>query len=137
MASHNGQLKYDHQRKYGFTPYDETAFLASQQHWGEDRTHWHHIPGDLLNRLDRLGHKSRDYELHFMFDDGRVVLDMDNHPVVDYEDIPIVLSSAFEGWCMEAIHRIDSRIERADWRARMVSQCRVFLLCTVYLRNVC
>ena len=126
-ASNEGSFKYDHPRKHGFLPYDEPAFLASQQSWGKDRSLWHHIPGDLLNRLDRLDYKGKDYETEYMFDHdtNKIVLDMDNHPVIAYTDIPLVLSSQFaagdEGWLMEAIQRIDSRIERTDFRARMVS----------------
>ena len=59
---------------------------------------------------------------------NKIVLDMDNHPVVAYEDIPLVLSSNFraneEGFLLEAIGRIDPRIERADFLARMVSAFR-------------
>ena len=124
-ASNAGRLIYDQPRKRGFLPHDETAFLASQQRWGGDRSLWHHIPDDLLNRLDRLDYAGKDYETEFMFDEdtNRIVLDMDNHPIIAYEDIPLVLSSQFgasdEGWLMEAIQRIDRRIERADFRARM------------------
>lgn len=136
-ASNNGQLVYDHPRKEGHLPHDETAFLASQQHWGPARPSWHYIPDDLLNRLDRLGYKGKDYELTSMFDEdtGRIVLDKDNHPIVDYEDIPLVLSSNFgvneEGFLLEAIRRIDMRIERTDFLARMVSDLSVPVQCVL------
>ena len=55
-----------------------------------------------------------------MMFDKKVVLDHDNHPVRDFEDIPATLSSEAEGWLLEAISRIDRRITKVDLRARMV-----------------
>ena len=127
-ANNDGRLVYDHPRRRGYLPHDETAFLPSQQHWGSDRSIWHLIPDDLLNRLDRLDYKGKEYDVSYMFaaDTSRIILDKDNHPIVDYEDIPSVLSSNFgmqeEGYLLEAIRRIDMRIQRTDFLARMVSR---------------
>ena len=52
-----------------------------------------------------------------MYEDGRVVLDIDNNPVMDFPDIPPPLPSEVEPALMEAIRRIDPRIrwEDAHW----------------------
>lgn len=50
---------------------------------------------------------------------GRLVLDSLNRPVIRYVDIPDVLSTTFPGYAIEAIMRIDSRIQMADIVARM------------------
>lgn len=76
-----------------------------------------------------------------MFDEDteRIVMDKDNHPLVDYEDIPLVLSSNFglheEGYLLEAIRRIDMRIERTDFLARMVGTSFVPSQHRTYLRK--
>lgn len=51
---------------------------------------------------------------------GRVVLDPDNHPVRDFREIPATISSAVEGWLMEAIRRTNSKITSVEFRARML-----------------
>lgn len=54
-----------------------------------------------------------------MFDEGRVVLDINKNPIKDYRDIPLTLSSMVEGALMEAIWRIDTRITTIDFLARI------------------
>ena len=120
-ASNHGRNVYDHPRKAGRARHDETAFLESQRHWSPDKQQWHKIKDDVLNRYEQRDYKCPDYKIESMYDDGRIVLDPDNHPVRDFHDLPLVHSSEFEGWNMEAISRIDTRIERTDFRARMVS----------------
>lgn len=53
-------------------------------------------------------------------DNGRVVLGPDGSPVRDFRDIPKLCSSQMEGFRMEAISRLDSRIAISDFRARMM-----------------
>ena len=119
QASENGRHAYDHPRQQGVEEYDRTAFLESQRHWDGDRQQWSQIKDNILNRLEKTDHEDPDYEVPHMYYEGRIVLDLDNHPVRAFTDIPLVLSSQIEGWLMEAIQRIDSRIERGDFRARM------------------
>ena len=59
------------------------------------------------------------YTVKIMHHAGRVVLDPDRRPVLAYREIPLVLSSKFEGWAMEAIRRQHSQITSNDFRARM------------------
>lgn len=54
-----------------------------------------------------------------MMHEDRVVLDNDNRPIKDYRDIPKTLSSNMEAYLMENISRLDSRITRLDFLARM------------------
>ena len=53
-----------------------------------------------------------------MYDEGRVVLDTDNHPIKDYRDIPLTVSSEVEGGLTEAIRHVDPRITHGDIWAR-------------------
>ena len=119
-ASNNGQLDYAHPRQ-GKGGNDKTAFLESQKDWGGAKDQWPAIKDDVLNRFERQGYPAPTYDVLCMYHGDKIVLDLDNHPVKDYHDIPLVLSSEMEGWLMEAIWRVDSRIERTDFRARMVS----------------
>lgn len=58
-------------------------------------------------------------DVSWLFDEGRVVLDLDNDPVKDYKDIPLTLSSQVEGALMEAISRLDADIKIYDFWARL------------------
>lgn len=67
-------------------------------------------------------------EVPWMFDDGRIVLDLDNDPIKDYSNIPLTLSSEVEGALMEAIRRLDHRITQFDLWARLsVHPCPVVI----------
>ena len=55
----------------------------------------------------------------FWYQDNRIVLDGDNHPVKQYGEIPAVCSSEMEGWLMVAIRRLNPSITTQDFRARM------------------
>lgn len=122
VASRSGQDTYDHPRQRGRGMFDETAFHEAHRHWGPNRQDWPKITDDILNRLEREDYPTQNYDVGVMIDEGRIVLDADNHPVKDYRDIPLTLSSEVEGWLLEAMWRLDSRIERMDWRARMPKQ---------------
>lgn len=54
-----------------------------------------------------------------MMHEDRVVLDNENCPIKDYRDIPKTLSSNVEAYLMENISRLDSRITRLDFLARI------------------
>ena len=53
------------------------------------------------------------------YQDNRIVLDGDNHPIKQYREIPAVCSSEMEGWLMVAIRRLNPSITTQDFRARM------------------
>ena len=48
-----------------------------------------------------------------------IMLDPDDHPVLDWTDIPMVFSSRLEGGRMEALKRVFPWLKNADFRARM------------------
>ena len=53
------------------------------------------------------------------YHNGRIVLDKHDQPVIHFSDIPDVVSSKFPAYAIEAIMRIDSRIQYPDIVARM------------------
>lgn len=92
-----------------------------QQYWAPDRENgWYQIKDHVLFRFQRDGYPVPQGEVEIWYYQGRIVLDMDNHPVKKYSNIPACCSSDMEGWLMEAISRLDGRITQADFRARMV-----------------
>ena len=110
----------DHPRKHGLDPLDITSFHPDQKTWGPDRNeHWPFMPDQLLFRLERQGYPAPDYHVTRWIDDGRIVLDMDNRPIRNFHSIPLTLSSEMEGYLMEMINRMDTRISHRDLRARM------------------
>lgn len=105
-------------RARGDHEHDITAFLRTQKNWDLERDHgWNGI--DVLHMFAKLDHETPTYEVSWMYDEGRVVLDPDNHPINDYRDIPSTLSSNTEGALMEAIRRLDPRITIIDVWARL------------------
>lgn len=107
-----------HPRARGDREDDVTAFLGTQKDWDLERDHgWNGI--DVLYMFAKLDHETPTYEVSWMYDEGRVVLDPDNHPIMDYRDIPWTLSSNIEGALMEAIRRLDPRITIIDFWARL------------------
>ena len=97
---------------------DITAFHAEQRSWGEDRECRPKILFDYEPPRDRNVGNPR-YIVGMMLHAGRIVLDPDNRPVLDYPEIPLAVSSRFEDWRMEAIRRQNPRITPNDFRARM------------------
>lgn len=58
---------------------------------------------------------------------GRIVLGTDDKPVKKWHELPLVLSSEYEGYEMEVVRRLNPKITFADIRARMP---RFFLIGT-------
>lgn len=50
---------------------------------------------------------------------GRIVLDNEHNPIRLWKEIPLVLSSAYEGYDMEVVRRLNPNITFQDFRARM------------------
>lgn len=99
---------------------DVTSYLPSQKEWGPDRDNdWPKIEDNVLHRFERDNYPVPEYTPAVWYDRGRVVLDPDNHPILRYEVLPATLSSALSGRDMEAMKRLDLRISRKDFRARM------------------
>ena len=112
----------DHPRERGKAPDDVTSYLLSQKGWGPNRDqNW----PDILHRLERRGLPVADYHVGNLYYNGRLVLDLDNNPILDYVDLPSTLSTEFSGGYMEAITRLDPRIGHKDFRARMPRTRRI------------
>lgn len=110
----------DHARERGRAANDVTSYLACQKEWGPDRDRdWPKIKDNVLHRFDRQGYPIPDYKPEIWYDAGRIVLDPDNHAILKYKIIPATLSSELSGRDMEAMRRLDLRIIRKDFRARM------------------
>ena len=58
-------------------------------------------------------------EVPWLYENGCIVLDLDDHPLKAYESIPLTLSSRVEDALMEAITRYDDRISIGDFWARL------------------
>ncbi|MCJ1263534.1 hypothetical protein MMC22_003404 [Lobaria immixta] len=107
--------QYDHPQKR-VAPNDVTSYLPSQKEWGANRVrNW----PEILHRLEQRELRVPDYKVGDLYYNGRIVLDIDNHPVLDYVDLPATLSTEFSGLHMEAIARLDPRISHNDFRVRM------------------
>ena len=103
-----------HPRARGEHEHDVTAFLKMQKDWDLERDHgWNGI--DVLCIFAKLDHETPRYEVSWMYDEGRVVLNPDNHPINDHRNIPSTLSSNIEGALMEAIRQLDPRITIIDF----------------------
>ncbi|MCJ1422813.1 hypothetical protein MMC29_000693 [Sticta canariensis] len=112
--------EYDHARERGIAANDVTSFLPNQKEWGPDRdTDWPKIENNVLHRFERGDYPIPEYKPTVWYNEGRVVLDADNHPILDYKVLPATLSSELSGRDMEAMKRLDLRISRKDFRARM------------------
>lgn len=112
----------DHPRERGIAANDITSYLPSQKEWGPDRDlDWPKVENNVLHRFERKDYQIPAYNPDVWYDAGRIVLDMDNHPILKYKVIPATLSSEFSGRDMEAIKRLDLRISSKDFRARMPS----------------
>lgn len=74
---------------------------------------------EVLYMFEETDRRTPTYEVNWMSHHGRVVLDLDHHPIKDYKDIPLTLASKVEGALMEAIRRIDPRIIIMDFWARL------------------
>lgn len=100
---------------------DVTSYLPSQKEWGPDReADWPKIENNVLHRFERKGYPIPEYRPEVWYDGrGRIVLDPDNHPILKYKVLPATLSSELSGRDMEAMKRLDLRLSRKDFRARM------------------
>lgn len=110
----------DHPREHGVAANDVTSYLACQKEWGPDRDRdWPKIKDNVLHRFERQNYPIPNYTPEVWYHEGRIVLDPDNHAILKYEIIPATLSSELSGRDMEAMRRLDLRITRGDFRARM------------------
>ena len=120
----NGQLtELAHPRDCGRGPLDKTAFLQSQKDWNLERDDgWTGV--EVLFAFDKEQFNNNTpnptYEVQWLYEDGCVVLDLDERPLKAFESIPLTLASNVEGGLLEAITRFDDRINMEDLWARLL-----------------
>ncbi|KAG7005105.1 hypothetical protein G7Y79_00021g049720 [Physcia stellaris] len=115
--------RYVHPRASGPEAEDQTSYLLIQKYWGlEEREHWTRILDNILTRFEPKDYTLPDFlskaQGDMMFR-GRVVVDVDNRPVIDWPLLPATLSSQFEGGYMEALLRLCPQMATRDFWARM------------------
>ena len=108
---------YDYPRARGEHENDVTSFLPEQKSWnlGDDREAWH----DILHCFVYQGYALPDYDPGFMYDEGQIVIDLENRPIKNWREIPLTCSSELEGMTMEITCRLNPFISSSDFRARM------------------
>ena len=115
LAKSERLIGIDYPREVGRAPTDITAFHKDQEYWGFER----HQRPDILHQYEKRDHKNPSYDVKIWIHNGCVVLDYDNHPILNFRNIPDTLSSKLEGGLQEAIMREDARIDVKDFRVRM------------------
>ena len=102
-------------RQRGSGNYDVTCFNAVQQHWGLQRPYY----APVMFEWERLNRRDPIYQLDSLLHRGLLVLDYWRTPIRAFREIPLVISSAFEGGFMEPATRLHSELAYEDIRARM------------------
>lgn len=117
-----------HERGSSTTPGDITSYLESQRTWGTKRggqrgpnNHKGNWP-PILYQLKKPGNFSKaDYPEAVIWKyNGRLVLSVhDSLPLRKYENLPDTISSKISGAELEAMLRLDPRVETRDIKGRM------------------
>ena len=102
-------------RKRGLGNFDVTCFNEVQRDWGLQRQYY----APIMFEWERLNRTDPDYQLGSLYYQGLLVLDYWQIPVRDFREIPLVISSAYEGGYMEPATRLHSEMQYEDIRARM------------------
>ena len=108
-------IRLDFPRKRGVGNYDVTCFNEVEAHWGLMRAHY----APIMFEWERKNRVQPDYQLGNLYYQDLLVIDYWRTPVRNFREIPLVISSAFEGGYMEPAMRLHSEIAFEDIRARM------------------
>ncbi|KAL6713172.1 hypothetical protein ACLMJK_009293 [Lecanora helva] len=124
----NARDFYDHTPEHGQHEDDVTTFPLVDQigmkHWfffGRDNM------GNIVDAEDNqvmlLDEKPETYIMQprpgCMMYRGKIMLDPDDHPIIDWPGVPRCISSQIEGWRIEAMRRVFPWIALSQFRARM------------------
>ena len=101
-------------RKAGREPGNVTSFVESQRQWGTQREHYAPIMFQYEPPRNRTSPVAGPWRHN-----GRLVIDYGLRPLQNFQEIPQVLSSEYEGEFMEPAQRRNKRIKHADFRQRM------------------
>ena len=120
ISQHDPREKFDVPRAKGQDALDITTFLQLWKHWRSSRNDgWVGTQADVLYRFDRKGYPVPSYTPGYLIHEGLIVLDLDDNPVKDWQELPLCLSSQLEGFDIETVRRINPNITLQDFRARM------------------
>ena len=93
-----------------------TNHSIDQQDWGTKRANW---PAVLKQYRPLVGDNLHTKPGMWVFQ-GRVVLDINDNPVLAYTELPDTISSKIEAEYLIAFHRLNNHITMPDIRARML-----------------
>ena len=105
----------DFPRQRGIGSWDTTCYNEVEAHWGLKRPHY----APVMFEWERENRADPAYQLDSLHYQGLLVIDYWERPVRNFREIPLVISSAFEGGFMEPATRLHSKIAYEDIRARM------------------
>ena len=108
-------MRLDFARKKGPGNCNRTCFNEVQEHWGLDRDNY----APVMFEWERGDRKNPTYPLGNLYDQGLLVIDYWRMPIRNFREIPLVISSNFEGAYMEPASRLHSEMAYEDIRARM------------------
>ncbi|CAD6563750.1 MAG: hypothetical protein ASARMPREDX12_000046 [Alectoria sarmentosa] len=108
-------LSRDENAKGSYGNYNITCFNAVQQHWGLQRPHY----APVMFEWERFNRADPAYSVGNLYYHDLLVIDYWRAPVQGFREIPLVISSAFEGGYMEPATRLHSEMAYEDIRARM------------------
>ena len=120
--SHELTYRTEFPRRSGREPGNSTAFLESQKGRGTDRAHYAPIMFEYEPLRDRTSRPPGSWRQN-----GRLVIDYWLRPLQNFQDIPPVLSSQYEGEFMEPTQRANKRIKHTDFRQRMYGFSSILL----------
>ena len=102
-------------RERGRGAWDVTCFNEVQENWGLERAHY----APVMFEWERGTRKNPPYTLDNLYHQDILVIDYWRAPIRHFREIPLVISSTFEGGFMEPATRIHSELRYEDIRARM------------------
>ena len=109
----------DHPMARGYGGNDVTSFLAAHKHWKFDLDSLNHIEDFRVLKLLKAAYGDPPKAGIWKHGDTHVVLDMDNHPLLDWPDVPKVVSSQIDPAHMEILCRRNRHLKMRDFRGRM------------------
>lgn len=95
---------------------DVTSYLPEHREYGAQRDQ----RPELLFQYKILNEQMSSYIAPIWIYKERVVLDSDDHPVLDWPEVPATFSSKIEGWLQEFISRKHFQFTLKDFLARII-----------------
>jgi len=131
MCQDTSRDAYNHTPDHGQHVDDVTTFpvqdTLGQRYWNfRDKSSWGNIVDtegrEVMYMIDRPDHHLQTPNPGYMMQNGVIMLDPDDHPIIDWPCMPRLISSQIEGGRMEALRRICPWLTLPQFRARMPRQ---------------